>query len=104
MADVKRENAEGGSATTFPFDPDWVIAPGETLKDWFADVGLPYSVASLYAIPPRTLKKLMAGTQPITPLIAQRLCNLTHIGAPFWLALEHNFRVGLAAGKTWTRG
>jgi hypothetical protein len=52
------------------FDPDYVVAPGETLAEWFDDVGLPKSCARLYGI---------------------------------WLALEHNFRVGLAAGKHWER-
>jgi HTH-type transcriptional regulator/antitoxin HigA len=85
------------------FDPDWVVAPGETLAEWFDDVGLPLSAAALYGLPERTLHRLFAGKQKITPPLAQKLCNLTQIGAPFWLALEHNFRVGLAAGKTWSR-
>lgn len=89
------------SRKTYPFDPDWVIAPGETLADWFEALHLPHSIAAQYGIAPRTLNKILRGTQPITPSIAQKLCNLTHVGAPFWLAMEHNFRVGLAAGKTW---
>lgn len=88
--------------TSKPFDPDYVVAPGETLREWFDDVGLPLSVAALYGIDERTLQRIFDGKQKITPAIAQRLCNLTHVGAPFWLALEQNFRVGLAAGKTWT--
>lgn len=85
------------------FDPDYVVAPGETLAEWFEAMGLPLSVAELYGIKLRTLKRIFAGTQPITPTLAQKLCNLTQIGAPFWLAYEHNFRVGLAAGKSWDR-
>lgn len=85
------------------WDPDWVVAPGETLKDWFESVGLPKSVAARYGISERTLTHLFSGRQPITPRLAQKLCNLTHVGAPFWLALEHNFRVGLADGKHWSR-
>lgn len=88
--------------TSKPFDPDYVVAPGETLREWFDDVGLPLSVAALYGLDERTLQRIFDGKQKITPAIAQRLCNLTHVGAPFWLALEQNFRVGLAAGKTWT--
>lgn len=84
-----------------PFDPDWVVHPGATLGEWFTAMGLPHSVATLYGIPPRTLSRLLRGKQKITPTIAQKLCNLTHVGAPFWLAYEHNFRVGLAAGKHW---
>jgi plasmid maintenance system antidote protein VapI len=84
------------------FDPDWVVAPGETLSEWFQEMHLPISIAQRYGISERTLKRLFRGTQPITPQLAQRLCNMTHVGAPFWLAMEHNFRVGLAAGKKWT--
>lgn len=85
------------------FDPDWVVAPGETLGEWFEDNGLPHSVAQQYGISERTLRGVLRGTMKITPPLAQKLCNLTHVGAPFWLALEHNFRVGLAAGKKWNR-
>lgn len=82
------------------FDPDWVVAPGETLAEWFEAMNIPYSVAQLYEIPERTLQRLLKGEQKITPALAQKLCNLTLVGAPFWLALEHNYRVGLTAGKT----
>ena len=81
------------------FDPDYVIAPGATLAEWFEENHLLHTVARRYGIPERTLQKIFRGTQPITPPIARKLCNLTHVGAPFWLALEHNYRVGLAAGK-----
>lgn len=88
----------------YPFNPDWVVAPGETLAEWFEETGLPHALAQRYGISERTLKGVLAGTTKITPTLAQKLCNLTMIGAAFWLALEHNFRVGLAAGKTWSKG
>jgi plasmid maintenance system antidote protein VapI len=81
------------------FDPDWVVAPGETLKEWFDEMNLPLSIASHYGISQYVLARLFDGKEKITPILAQRLCNMTHVGAPFWLALEHNYRVGLAAGK-----
>jgi plasmid maintenance system antidote protein VapI len=64
-------------------------------------MNVPTSIAGHYGISEKMLKRIFDGRQRIGPTIAQRLCNMTHIGAPFWLALEHNFRVGLAAGKTW---
>ena len=97
--------AADNAATVYPFDPDWVVAPGETLADWFEETHLPHRVAwEVYGIPERTLNGVLRGTTKITPKLAQKLCNLTQIGTPMWLALEHNFRVGLAAGKTWSRG
>lgn len=86
---------------SYPFDPDWVVAPGDTLADWFEATGLPTIISERYDIRGVTLGRILLGQEEITPEIAQKLCNMTMIGAPFWLALEHNFRVGLAAGKTW---
>jgi HTH-type transcriptional regulator / antitoxin HigA len=85
------------------FDPDWVIAPGETLREWFEANHLPLSVGEHYGLDQRTLAGIFVGKRKITKPIAQKLCNLTQVGAPFWLALEHNFRVGLASGKTWAK-
>jgi plasmid maintenance system antidote protein VapI len=85
------------------WNPDWVVAPGETLSDWFDEMKLPLSISEQYGISERTLNGVLNGKTKITPTLAQKLCNLTQIGAPMWLALEHNFRVGLAAGKTWSR-
>ena len=81
------------------FDPDWVVAPGETLAEWFASMHLPTTIAEHYDISQRTLLGVFSGKRQIGPVLAQKLCNMTHIGAPFWLALEHNYRVGLASGK-----
>jgi len=86
---------------SYPFDPDWVVHPGATLREWFAEIGLPHSVAQLHGIDKGTLNGIFDGSQKISPALAQKLCNLTHVGAPFWLAYDHNFRVGRAAGKQW---
>jgi plasmid maintenance system antidote protein VapI len=86
-----------------PFDPDWVVAPGETLEEWFDSLGVPKDTARHYGITAAQLERILAGDEPIDEKLAQKLCNLTLIGAPMWLALEHNYRVGLAAGKTRTR-
>lgn len=87
------------------FDPDWVIAPGETLAAWFAEQGFTdplvrHTVADRYGIRPGPLAEFMAGA-PLTEDLATRIAAMTRISRSFWLALEHNFRVGLAAGKTW---
>lgn len=87
--------------TATKFDPDWVIAPGETLKDWLDENGLSGKSCVTYGIPQSTFDGIVAGTTPINAVLAQKLCNMTLIGAPMWLALEHNFRAGLNAGKKW---
>ena len=85
------------------WDPDWVVAPGETLADWFNELHLPHSIAAHYGISERMLERILDGRQTISPALAQKLDGMTNIDARMWLALEHNFRVGLAAGKTWAR-
>lgn len=89
--------------TGLPFDPDWVIAPGETLKDWFGSIGLPWSISETHGISAAQLQLIFDGDEPITFKLAHQLMAMTGISAQFWQALEHNYRVGLAAGKTRVR-
>jgi plasmid maintenance system antidote protein VapI len=89
---------------TYPYDPDHVVHPGAVLQEWFEDHHLPLIIATkLYGFTPEELGGVLDGSLPITPELARKLLNLTQISTPFWLAMEHNFRVGLAAGKHWTR-
>lgn len=93
--------------TTFDFDPDWVVAPGETLVSWFNEQGFAANdrrvhLADRYGITPVELHAFLDGG-PLTEELAIRIAAMTHISKALWLALEQNFRVGLAAGKTWTR-
>lgn len=87
---------------SYPYEPDYVVAPGETLREWFEYTNVPQRVAwRLYGLPEDVLAGVLAGTTEILPEIAEKLERLTFIPARFWLALEHNFRVGLSAGKQW---
>jgi plasmid maintenance system antidote protein VapI len=83
------------------FDPDWVVHPGATLREWFEENGLPLRTARRYGIDRSTLNGLFDGSVEIDEELAQRLSDLTGVNPRFWLAYEHNFRVGLAAGKHW---
>ena len=89
----------------FGFNPDWVVHPGSTLREWREENHLPVeAAATACAGMPRDLyERVEAGDQPITPTIADALAWGTHIPATLWLNLERIFRAGLAAGKTWTR-
>lgn len=92
---------------SIPFDSDWVVAPGETLDDWFDEAQL-FTVharachAQRFGIRATRLDGFLAGG-PLDDELAVRLALMTGIPRVFWAALEHNFRVGLAAGKTWSR-
>lgn len=83
------------------FDPDWVIAPGETLQEWWDDCGLPRaSILRISGLTDKELDGIIDGTTDITRARARALARLPlSPSAQFWLALEHNYRVGLAAGK-----
>lgn len=92
---------------SLPFDPDWVVAPGDTLADWFSEhaLVLPEDRARRgvrFGIRPTRLADFLAGG-PLDDDLAIRLALMTGISRVFWAALERNFRVGLAAGKTWGR-
>ncbi len=82
------------------FDPDWCIRPGLTLQDVFDEIGLPMkSYAEFTGLSMETLHSVLAGA-PITESIAEQLAKLP--GGPrasMWLALERNYREGLAAGR-----
>lgn len=89
---------------SYQFDPDWVIAPGETLREWLDTNGLSNRVAAAAvgrtaiawaeAVIDEVLRR-----EPLTENYARVLERVTGIPARMWLALEHNYRVGLAAGK-----
>jgi plasmid maintenance system antidote protein VapI/DNA-binding XRE family transcriptional regulator len=88
------------------FDPDWVISPGETLRDWIDENGLTVrSTATVCGrMPVERLARILDGKQPITRKDAAALAHGTGIPAQLWLNLERQFREGLAARRVWVRG
>lgn len=88
----------------FGFNPDWVVHPGETLREWRVENHLPSQAAAMACagMPTFLYERVEAGAEPIDPQIAAALAHGTGISATLWLNLERIFRAGLAAGKTWT--
>lgn len=105
----------------YPWKPDWCLAPSETLKDWLSENGIsPRVLASACGSlceheiphpPPGTRSCREARKQaglalitdvlerkPLTEVHAECLARGTFVPARFWLALEHNYRAGLAGG------
>lgn len=83
------------------FDPDWCIRPGLTLEEELAEIGLPMkSYARMTGLTEDHLQAIIAGA-PITEADADALARLPQpcVSARVWLALEHNYRAALAAGK-----
>jgi hypothetical protein len=93
-------------AETFPFTPNWVLAPSETLKDWLSENGMsPRVLAVACGGKNRKPEALALITEvlerkPLTEDHAKSLARGTFIPARMWLALESNYRAGLAAGLT----
>lgn len=86
---------------THPFEPDWVCCPGETLQEWLEYNNLlSRKFIFRYGITADQLAGILAGTEPITEDIAQRLAWITFVPPQFWLNMEHNYRAGLAKGLT----
>jgi hypothetical protein len=84
---------------------DWCIAPSETLKEWMEDNGVPPRLIAAVHGRARHAEALSLVTEvldrkPLTEAHAAALERGTFIPARFWLALERNYRAGLAAGLT----
>lgn len=83
------------------WNPDWVMKPGETLKDHMDEDGVTVNaVAKLCDLSPETIVGILDGSVAIDAGIACRLETGTDIPAGLWLNLQRIFNEGLAAGKT----
>ena len=89
---------------TYAFDPDWVFAPAASLQEWLDHNGL--SVRTAAACAGKEYKEYVASLlqdvlnrKPLTNEHALALARCTRIPVGFWVNLEHNYRVGLDAGK-----
>lgn len=88
------------SASHYSFEPDWCIRPGLTLAEAIADLHLPSrAIERLTGLGPERLAAILAG-EPITETDAEGLARIPIFpSARFWLALEHNYRAALGAGR-----
>lgn len=88
------------------FRPDWCMAPDAPLREWMADNNLRLSVLAVMCAGRARRDEAMALIQevldrkPLLPLHAEMLARGTGVSVKFWLAYEHNYRAGLAAGLT----
>lgn len=86
------------------WDPDWVISPGETLRDWLDENHLSANVAARTCrMGSYELRGILEGRLKIDRVRAEKLQAGTMIPARLWLNLERQFRQGLAEGKVWVR-
>lgn len=90
-----------------PFNPDRCLAPAAQLREWMDDNGVgAYLIAACCALRHDTERRdavermveEVLDRKPLTEAHAAALERGTHIPARMWLALEQNYRAGLAAG------
>jgi hypothetical protein len=89
---------------THPFTPDWTLAPAATLREWMEDNNLSVPVLAVAAMgragrgEAAVLIQEVLDREPLTERHALVLQRGTGVPGKFWLALEHGYRSGLAAG------
>lgn len=83
--------------TRHPYDPDYAVPPGETLKETMEARGIAKSVlANATGLPEKYVDRIIAGHAAITHSIAVRLESVTGVPAAMWDSLEQNYREQLA--------
>jgi hypothetical protein len=99
-------DADPVAAELHSFTPDWCLAPAATLREWMEENGVSARlIASCWggrddqrrAEAARLVGEVLA-RQPLGETHAAVLERGTHVPARMWLALEANYRNGLAAG------
>lgn len=82
------------------FEPDWVVSPGETLRDWMQehDLGV-RATATTCGLAPRDIQGILSGRLRVTSALAERLEKGTRVSRKLWVNLERSYREGLANGK-----
>jgi hypothetical protein len=77
------------------FDPDWTVAPAETLKEALEERGI-----TGWDLRHDPLAREVLDRLPLREEHALALEGLTGIPARMWLACERAYREDLAAGRT----
>jgi plasmid maintenance system antidote protein VapI len=86
------------------FDPDWVVAPAETLREWLEEHNLTPEVLAVacggkaHETTSMAHIKAVLSREPMSELTAMIIAIGTQTSWRMWLAMEHNYRAGLARG------
>lgn len=91
MAQLKK------SATRFEYEPDYAVAPGETLQETIDTLGIDQRELAVRAgLSAKHVNQVIKGIAPITHDTAIRLERVTRVPARVWNNLEANYREQLA--------
>ncbi len=77
----------------YGFEPDYAVAPGETLREVIESMGMTQTELSVRTgLTIQSISRILSGTQPITYETANLLELVTGVSATFWNNLEANYR------------
>lgn len=83
--------------TTYPFEPDYAVAPGETLAETLESLGMSQAELALRTgLTDVSINRIIKGSQPITAETANKLELVTGVPAGMWNNLEAQYREQLA--------
>ena len=81
----------------YPFEPDYAVAPGETLRETLEAMGkTQVDLAHALNMQPKLVNEIMDGVALITDTIASKLQVFAGVPVRMWLNLETNYRVQLS--------
>lgn len=86
---------------SFPWEPDWVVRPSETIVETLTERGIsPAEFARLCDTTEEAVQRLLRGDDAIGLKWARLLATHLGVSEEFWLALQGNFQKGIDAGRT----
>lgn len=76
------------------FHPAWKVAPGEIIAEELAERGwsVHHLAFMILRMPTTVAERLLAGTEPLTPEIAERLASGFGTSVEIWMGLERAWR------------
>jgi len=84
-------------AAKYAFKPDYVVPPGETLRETLEAKGLSQGdLAVRIGMNEKTISQIINGIAPISFETAEKLEMVTGVPASFWNRMEVDYREGLA--------
>jgi HTH-type transcriptional regulator/antitoxin HigA len=84
-------------AAKYAFKPDYIVPPGETLRETLEAKGLSQSeLAVRVGMAEKTVSQIINGLAPISFETAEKLEMATGVPASFWNRMELDYREGLA--------
>jgi HTH-type transcriptional regulator/antitoxin HigA len=84
-------------AAKYAFKPDYVVPPGETLRETLEAKGLSQAdLATRSGMAEKTISQIVNGIAPISFETAEKLELVTGVAASFWNRMELDYREGLA--------